>query len=85
MRAARVLKGRMKKKIQKRRQPGKFHRASGLPVLQTHVAGIDIGSREMFVCGPTDENEQRQTRVFATTTEQIRECVEWLTRISHPE
>lgn len=66
------------KKIQKRRQPGRFQPTSKLPVLQTNVAGIDIGSREMFVCGPADEKEQREMRVFATTTEQILECVEWL-------
>ena len=68
------------KKIPKRRQPSKLHRASQLSVLQANVAGNDIGSREMFVCGPADENEQREMRVFGTTTEQIRECVGWLKR-----
>jgi len=68
------------KKIPKRRQPSKLHRASQLSVLQANVADIDIGSREMFVCGPADENEQREMRVFGTTTEQIRECVGWLKR-----
>jgi transposase len=42
------------------------------------VAGIDIGSREMFVCGPEDGEGRREIRVFATTTQQILECVRWL-------
>jgi transposase len=66
------------KKIQKRRHPSRFHPASKLSAWKTDVAGIDIGSREMFVCGPPDENEQREMRVFATTTVGIQECVAWL-------
>jgi transposase len=47
-------------------------------MIQPDVAGIDIGSREMFVCGPADRQGRREMRVFATTTEQIQECVRWL-------
>lgn len=66
------------KKIQEHGERRRFHGATELPVLQSHVAGIDIGSREMFVCGPADETGQREMRVFATTTERIQECVAWL-------
>jgi transposase len=51
---------------------------SKLSVIQSDVAGIDIGSREMFVCGPADHQGRREMRVFATTTQQIQECVRWL-------
>jgi transposase len=62
----------------KRRAAGKVDQGSKLSVIQSDVAGIDIGSREMFVCGPADQEGRREMRVFATTTEQIQECVRWL-------
>jgi transposase len=65
-------------KQQKRRSAAKVDQASKLSVIQSDVAGIDIGSREMFVCGPADPQGRREMRVFATTTEQIQECVGWL-------
>ena len=65
-------------KKQKRRAAAKVDQGSKLSVIQSDVAGIDIGSREMFVCGPADRQGRRDMRVFATTTEQIQECVRWL-------
>jgi transposase len=35
----------------------------------------------MFVCGPADQQGRREMRVFATTTEQIQECVRWLKQL----
>ena len=61
-----------------RRAAVKVDQGSKLSVIQSDVAGIDIGSREMFVCGPADQKGGREMRVFATTTEQIRKCVSWL-------
>jgi transposase len=49
-----------------------------LPAIQPNVAGIDIGSREMYVCGPPQEDGRREIRAFATTTQQIQACVGWL-------
>src|ERR1700682_120218 len=49
-----------------------------LPAIQANVAGIDIGSREMYVCGPTSEGTDREMKVFATTTEGIQICAQWL-------
>lgn len=46
--------------------------------MQPNVAGIDIGSREMYVCGPPQEDGRREIRAFATTTQQIQACVGWL-------
>jgi hypothetical protein len=65
-------------KKQKRRSAAKVDQGSKLSVIQSDVAGIDIGSREMFVCGPADQQGRREMRVFATTTEQIQGCVGWL-------
>ena len=65
-------------KTHKGRAAGKVDQGSKLSVIQSDVAGIDIGSREMFVCGPADQQGRRELRVFATTTQQIQECVGWL-------
>src|SRR6266849_6371517 len=62
----------------KRRAAVKVDQGTKLSVIQSDVAGIDIGSREMFVCGPANQEGLREMRVFATTTEQIQECVGWL-------
>lgn len=61
-----------------KRAAARVDQGSKLSVIQPDVAGIDIGSREMFVCGPADEQGWRELRVFATTTGQIQECVRWL-------
>jgi transposase len=42
------------------------------------VAGIDVGSREHWVCGPARPDEEPNVRVFGTTTEQLEEMVGWL-------
>lgn len=47
-------------------------------MVQPNVAGIDIGSREMYVCGPVQADGQRTIRAFATTTPQIQLCAQWL-------
>ena len=51
---------------------------SQLGVTRPNVAGIDIGSSEMFVCGPEQPDGTRELRAFATTTQQIHSCVDWL-------
>jgi transposase len=68
-------------KKQKRRATARVDQGSKLSMIQPDVAGIDIGSREMFVCGPADGQGRREMRVFATTTQQIQECVGWLKQL----
>ena len=68
-------------KKQKRRAAARVDQGSKLSMIQPDVAGIDIGSREMFVCGPADPQGRREMRVFATTTQQIQECVRWLKQL----
>ena len=65
-------------KKEKRRSNSKLVGGSQLAVINPRVAGIDIGSREMFVCGSANREGRREVRVFATTTQQILECVRWL-------
>jgi len=50
----------------------------GLPAIRPMVAGIDIGSREHWVCGPALEDGTPNVRVFGTTTAQLSELVDWL-------
>ena len=49
-----------------------------LQAIRPMVAGIDVGSREHWVCGPAREDGKPNVRVFGTTTEQLQELVEWL-------
>lgn len=50
----------------------------GLPPIRNDAAGIDIGSRQMHVCAPVNEQGDTEVRVFGTTTAEILQCVEWL-------
>lgn len=61
------------KKQKKRR--GKM---SGLRVIQADVAGIDLGSREHYVCAPPAKDGEANVCKFRTTTPQLRELAEWL-------
>jgi transposase len=50
----------------------------GLQAIRPMVAGVDIGSREHWVCGPPLEDGSPNVRVFGTTTEQLLALVDWL-------
>lgn len=52
--------------------------SKGFLSIRPNVAGIDIGSRQMHVCGPADEHGQTQLAVFDTTTLDIQACGKWL-------
>jgi transposase len=49
-----------------------------LQAIRPMVAGIDVGSREHWVCGPARADGEVNVRVFGTTTGQLGELVEWL-------
>jgi transposase len=53
-------------------------KAQPLPVIRTHVAGMDLGSREHWVCGPARGDGNPNVRVFGTTTPRLNELVDWL-------
>jgi hypothetical protein len=61
-----------KGKVAGTRSPRKGKRQELWP-LRSHVAGIDIGNRQMHVCAPT--GEEGQMEVFGTATGEI-----WLAR-----
>lgn len=61
-----------KSKSKKREQFG------ALPVIRPMVAGIDLGSREHWVCGPARADSEPNVCVFGTTTPQLEELAEWL-------
>jgi transposase len=50
----------------------------GLPAIRPLVAGIDIGSREHWVCGPARSDGSPNVRVFGTTTDELKKLVDWL-------
>ena len=63
---------------------GKRRRRKGMcledrPILEQNAAGIDIGSREIFVAVPPDR-DQNPVRVFATFTENLQDLAAWLLR-----
>lgn len=52
-----------------------------LTVVQAKVAGLDIGSRAIHVCGPVGRDGKLPIREFATTTVSILECAQWLKQL----
>jgi transposase len=49
-----------------------------LPKIRPFVAGVDIGSREHWVCGPPRIDGAPNVRGFGTTTTQLEALVDWL-------
>ena len=49
-----------------------------LRVIREDVAGVDLGSREHFVCAPSMDGAGRDVRSFESTTAQLYEMAEWL-------
>lgn len=48
-----------------------------LPVLNPDAAGIDVGSREHYVCVP-DDRDKKNVRKFAAFTSDLKEMAAWL-------
>jgi transposase len=51
-------------------------RVRALRVIRENVAGIDLGSREHWVCCPTAP--QPQVRTFGTTTPELQKLADWI-------
>jgi transposase len=51
---------------------------ASLPAIRPHVAGVDIGSQEHWVCGPATSDGALNVRAFGTTTPQLEALVDWL-------
>jgi transposase len=50
----------------------------GLRVIQPNVAGIDLGSREHFVCCPPTPEGEPNVQHFGTTTPELYRLADWL-------
>jgi len=61
-----------------RRANNKREEGVPLPVIQPKVAGIDVESREHWVCGPARRDGEPNVRVFGTTTDQLNALADWL-------
>lgn len=61
-----------------RTKPARAPRGKALQVIQPAVAGVDIGSREHWVCGPVRADGIANVRAFGTTTAQLQALVQWL-------
>ena len=62
-----------KSKSRTRRKPNQ-----GLEVIRPQVAGIDLGSREHYVCCPPTPEGEPNVQHFATTTPQLHRLADWL-------
>jgi transposase len=49
-----------------------------LKTIQAHAAGIDLGSREHWVCGPPLDDGSPNVERFATTTPELYRLADWL-------
>jgi transposase len=54
--------------------------SAGLPKIQPLVAGIDVGSREHYVCAPTSDGGT-EMRVFGATTPDLLEITAWFEQL----
>ncbi len=61
--------------MKQKQPPG---RRQVLQVLRPQVAGIDLGSREHWACGPPRADGKPNVRTFGSTTGQLRELADWL-------
>ncbi|MCP5118766.1 MAG: IS110 family transposase [bacterium] len=68
----------MAKRRQRRKVQRKGSGQRGLRMIREEVAGIDLGSREHYVCGPEKEDGKPNVEVFGTTTPQLQALADWL-------
>jgi transposase len=64
-------------RIIKRRKKTRLSPGVSLPVIRSNAAGIDIGSREIYVAVPPDRDPY-PVRVFLTFTSDLLELADWL-------
>lgn len=62
------------------RESSKKQRFGSAPLtaIRPNVAGIDVGSREHWVCGPARDDGASNVRSFGTTTSQLEALTDWL-------
>lgn len=70
--------GKVNKKKRKKNTGDPGRDPMALPRIRPNVAGIDLGSREHWVCGPATADDAPNVGVFRTTTPQLQELADWL-------
>src|SRR5713101_3548243 len=68
----------MQERGEKSSQQNSEVEVEGLPVIRPHVAGIDLGSNEHWVCAPQVDGSGREVEKFGATTPELERMVEWL-------
>ena len=69
------------KKVNRKAKKSPKRKRSGLTALSRihpQVAGIDLGSREHWVCAPEVSKGTPNVRTFGTTMPQLQQLAEWL-------
>src|SRR5687767_6060167 len=61
-----------------RRTPSNRDGVEGFPVMRAHVAGIDVGSEQHWVCAPARTGPGREVAVFPATTPGVEQLAIWL-------
>jgi transposase len=61
-----------------KRRKGRRRKTEGLRVIRSQVAGIDLGSREHYVCCPPKANGEPNVQTFGTTTPELYKLADWL-------
>lgn len=62
----------------KRQRKASGRPGEGLKPIRPQVAGIDLGAREHWVCGPEEEDGTANIETFRTTTPELQRLVQWL-------
>src|SRR5260370_38278098 len=68
----------MQERGEKSSQQNSEVEVEGMPVIRPHVAGIDLGSNEHWVCAPQVDGSGREVEKFGATTPELERMVEWL-------
>jgi transposase len=59
-------------------QSDKEVEVEGLPVIRPNVAGIDLGSKQHWVCAPKKDGTGRDVEHFGATTPELERMAKWL-------
>jgi transposase len=68
----------MNEDSQRGSEQGGERKEEGISALGRKVAGIDVGSKEHWVCAPAQEGEGREVQVFGATTPELEKMAAWL-------
>lgn len=64
------------------RKPGKEQgggrQEKGIAALGRKVGGVDVGSKQHWVCAPASQGEGREVKVFGATTAELEKMAAWL-------